>query len=269
MTAPIRLFFFRSSNGRPNFGDELSPLVVSFVTGREAVHAGPWDCELTAIGSILDRFLKVGGRVRTGLRKRLLGQRIAVWGSGLIAEAEPGGHPLDILALRGGLTRSALRAGDGVPLGDPGLLVGRMIRLPAKTHAIGIVPHYVDKADPMVRALSGLKGVTVIDVETDAMTVTRQIAACGLVLSSSLHGLIVADAFGIPNQRLKFTGNLKGGDFKFSDYASALGRANRLAHALTTPEDIFLLAKQEFDLSYQGNVDSVCAALEKALKAVY
>lgn len=106
----------------------------------------------------------------------------------------------------------------------------------------------------VVLALSGLKGVTVIDVEIDVMTVTRQIAACGLVLSSSLHGLIVADAFGIPNQRLKFSGKLKGEDFKFSDYASALGRSNTLAHVLTAPEDIFLLAKQEFDLSYQGNL---------------
>jgi hypothetical protein len=79
--------------------------------------------------------------------------------------------------------------------------------------------------------------------------------------------LVVADAFGIPNQRLEFGNNLKGGDFKFLDYGTALKRENLNAIRLKLPEDVFLLSRQELDLSYQSRIVEICTALERALKA--
>lgn len=268
MSAPIRLFHFRSKSGVPNFGDELSPQVVAFVTGRTVEHAGRWTCDLTGIGSILDRYLDPKGRLIAGVRAAL-GRPIRVWGSGLIIDHPGARHSLVPLALRGQLTRDALGADKATPLGDPGLLSARMIARAVSRQEIGIVPHYSDKTHPMVAALARLPGVRIIDVERDGPSVCTDIASCAAVLSSSLHGLIVADAFGIPNHRLRFGGKIKGGDFKFLDYASALGRADIAAHSLATPEDALTLAKAEADFTYQAGVDALCMGLEQALKRAF
>ena len=268
MTAPIRLFFFRSNTGVPNFGDELSPEVVAFVTGRRVQQAGRWGCDLTGVGSILDRYLSTKGRVVLGARAAL-GRPVHVWGSGLIQPVTGQNRALRVLALRGQLTRQILNAADSTPLGDPGLLAAAMLGKANARQGIGIVPHYSDKPDPMVADLARLPGVRIIDTERGGPEVSADIARCEVILSSSLHGLVVADAYGIPNWRLRFGHQLKGGDFKFLDYASALGRRSIVAQTLTSPEDALLLARRDGDFAYQSGVDGLCAGLERALKSAF
>lgn len=268
MTAPIRLCYFRAKSGVPNFGDELSPEVVAFVTGRKVEHAGRWRCDLTGIGSILDGYVAPKGRLIAGARSAF-GRPIQVWGSGLILEHPVARHSVVPLALRGHLTRLALGSDAATPLGDPGLFAATMLGRKNAGQDIGIVPHYSDKAHPMVAALARLPGVRIIDVERGGTEVCADISTCAAVLSSSLHGLVVADAFGIPNWRLRFGGQLKGGDFKFLDYASALGRKDIAAHVLSLPEDARTLARTQADFSYQSGVDAICAGLERALKSAF
>ena len=52
----------------------------------------------------------------------------------------------------------------------------------------------------------------------------RKIASCGHVISSSLHGLIVADAYGVPNSWMVNSHIHTGAAFKFHDYALAIRR---------------------------------------------
>jgi pyruvyltransferase len=268
MSPAIRLFFYRSKSGVPNFGDELSPEVVGFITGRRVDRAGSWRCDLTGIGSILDRYLAPKGRAISSMRSAL-GRPVMVWGSGLIQDRPASQHSLNILAVRGKFTRDLLGAPIDTPLGDPGLFIAKMMKVGRSRKGIGVVPHYTDKHHQMVTALSGLPGVRVIDVERGGSEVCAEIAECSVVFSSSLHGLIVADAFGIPNHRLKFSGKLKGGDFKFLDYASALGRNNIEAVQLSKPDEIFSLSKIDIDLNYQIQVNAVCSNLEAALSKIY
>ena len=67
-----------------------------------------------------------------------------------------------------------------------------------------------------------------IDPTGDPLNVLRLIGSCTKVISSSLHGLIVADAFGIPRRAERFAGmeanRHEGGDFKFRDYGASIGQ---------------------------------------------
>ena len=52
----------------------------------------------------------------------------------------------------------------------------------------------------------------------------KGICSCEKILSSSLHGLIVSDAYQIPNCWIELTGKISGGHFKYYDYASSVNR---------------------------------------------
>jgi hypothetical protein len=54
--------------------------------------------------------------------------------------------------------------------------------------------------------------------------VFRAIHSCDFILSSSMHGLIVADAFSVPNRRVRLSAGIIS-DFKFVDYYSAFSLA--------------------------------------------
>lgn len=222
---PVRLYWFKRKDGGRNFGDDLSPLIVSAVLGRPVEYATPSRADLAAVGSILDRVLR--HRVRRALRGRF--EPLRIWGSGFISEGPRRGRAmLDVLAVRGPLTRDRFGLGTDTPLGDPGILFSDLVpERPAVAHRWGVVAHHGDEDSPRVAELAArLPGSAVISVtEDDPMVTLRAIAACDAVVSSSLHGLIAADAFGIPNWRVAFDKTLKGGDFKFRDYSLVLGRS--------------------------------------------
>jgi hypothetical protein len=63
----------------------------------------------------------------------------------------------------------------------------------------------------------------VIDVRREPEAVFRDVAACESILSSSLHGLITADSFGIPSAWIELSSKVLGDGFKFRDYFSSIG----------------------------------------------
>jgi len=65
----------------------------------------------------------------------------------------------------------------------------------------------------------------IIDIqETNVQKFIDSINECENVLSSSLHGMIIADAFRIPSARVSFSDKIVGGDFKFHDYCLSVNR---------------------------------------------
>lgn len=110
-------------------------------------------------------------------------------------------------------------------MGDPGILARDLVGPVEKHNRIGIVPQYVDKTHPIIQELLGHPEYQVIDVERECLEVCQEIAGCRAVLSSSLHGLVVADSYGIPNVRLVVSDKIIGGDFKFDDYACGVERS--------------------------------------------
>ncbi|MGO2861526.1 MAG: polysaccharide pyruvyl transferase family protein [Brevibacterium sp.] len=128
-------------------------------------------------------------------------------------------------AVRGPLTRQILKnAGISAPqiYGDPALLMPLYYypEVPI-THEIGVVVRWSEKewksvdVDPKVKIIN-LKTSNVEDTISDFLS-------CRRIISSSLHGLIIADAYGIPNAwRQSETG--KGGIFKYFDYFASVNK---------------------------------------------
>ena len=205
----IRLCWF---DPIPNLGDAISPFIVSHFSGRTVVHTGDRRRgKLLAVGSILSR-------ARDG---------DVVWGSGLIsADSRPRGTRILVRAVRGPRTGARLRGlGIDCPAvyGDPGCLLPRLHPRPAGArprYALGVIPHHRDQDlvnldDPAVH---------LIDIMAPPDAFLAALWECERVVSSSLHGIIFAEAYGIPADWLEVSDRVLGGGFKFADYYEGTGR---------------------------------------------
>ena len=151
-----------------------------------------------------------------------------IWGSGLNGTVPEGFHnydSLDVRAVRGPVTRQYLLAkGIKVPeiYGDPGLLISHLHagRFPRQSeYNLGIVPHYSD--------LSFIKdalpdGSFVINPLRSWNEVVSDIVRCDRIISSSLHGVVVAESYGIPATLIRISENES--PLKYVDYYAGTGR---------------------------------------------
>jgi pyruvyltransferase len=212
----IRLDWY---GGDQNFGDILNPVLLRALTGKSIlnVSARYYQKEhLLAIGSILDRATS----------------NSIVWGSGFISEQSVFlEKPKKIYAVRGPKTRDKL-IGFGIDCpeiyGDPALLMPYVYQ-PKKTidkkYKVGIIPHIVDKDIAWLKQFSSSDDIKIIDVQNpNPFKVIDSILECEKVISSSLHGIIVSDAYNIPSIWVQFSNNLQGGSFKFIDYFLSVKR---------------------------------------------
>jgi pyruvyltransferase len=206
----IKLYW---SASKPNVGDWLSPLIVASLTSRPIEHAIAKKSEMMCVGSILHK-----------AKNHWLSPVQDIWGSGYMHDCAPRKSKHRIHAVRGKLTRDRLLNNSAVAVGDPGLLVSTVLAEKAsneKKYTIGIIPHYWDKDDPQVmRFLEKYPQVKFLDVFNDVDTFIAEMTACEFIISSSLHGLIMADAFKIPNQWMVVSDKVEGDNFKFYDYYS-------------------------------------------------
>lgn len=102
-------------------------------------------------------------------------------------------------------------------LGDPALALPLLFSPPRDVkYEVGIIPHYIDKN--AIQPPCSL----FIDVLQPVEKVIQDILSCEVTLSSSLHGLIISHAYGIPS--LWVGCDLIAGDgMKYHDYFSSVG----------------------------------------------
>lgn len=163
-----------------------------------------------------------------------------VWGTGCIDRGMIGQTPKKVYAVRGPLTRKELlNKGIECPevYGDPALLYPNIYNPDIeKKYKWGIIPHYIEfesaKDREVIKNLES-KGFKVIDICSGEKNFINELLEVENILSSSLHGLIVADAYGIPNARVRISNKLIGGDFKFKDYYLSVNREEDLGLQLT------------------------------------
>src|SRR5699024_5817282 len=188
-----------------NFGDLLGPWLVQRMSGREIKWVPRHEPHYITIGSILSHVRPssvvwgVGSFGSEGEKKVTTGNRY--------------------LATRGPLTRARLemyKQSSPRIYGDPALLVPEYHPAAARQDSkVGLILRWSEKAR---KRNFDVDGVRVIDLETDSIEDTLDaITSCEVIVSTSLHGLILADAYGIPNAWL-IADTGYGKEHKFWDY---------------------------------------------------
>lgn len=189
-----------SSSPKPgNFGDILSPFILRemgyTVTKVNRNSSGKFMC----IGSTA-KFIKPDD---------------IVWGTGIMRNSDPIEKNAKYLAVRGPLTGA--KVGCDI-YGDPGLLCSHFCPLEKKgTKRLGFIPHYVDykKYD-----VGGNDQINLLN--SNPIEVMKQVVKYDSIISSSLHGIIVAHSYGIPAGWWQPSNKLDGDGSKFEDYARSV-----------------------------------------------
>lgn len=233
-----------------NFGDALNPLLVSKLSNKKlysyrSLFKKPKEPVYSVIGSILD-----DANI----------PNMEVWGSGFIKEnGNFKTKPSKVHAVRGPLSREiVLNHGIDCPevYGDPALLCPLFFK-PQKTNEfkLGLIPHFIDKNNEYISKLIERypNEVLLIDIEDKIENVIKQINRCQNILSSSLHGVIVGDAYDIPSYWLELSDKVIGKGFKFRDYMLSIGRDQM--EPIILKENITLETLLSEFLPYEINFD--------------
>ena len=192
-----------------NFGDLLGPWIATRI------------CKLLNLGAEISRrqrLVTVGSNINVIARDGDI-----IWGSGIHGNFLPLENPLpnlDVRAVRGPLTAAVLRESQQkVPdvYGDPGLLIPYLwtdeeLGVVRGTGGTIVVPNYRDLPNAPAGAISPLGPV---------LEKVRTIASAERVIASSLHGVVVAEAYGVP-ATLVASGSER--RFKYEDYYRGTGR---------------------------------------------
>ncbi|MEI4474231.1 glycosyltransferase [Frigidibacter sp. MR17.24] len=217
--------YWREDDEIQNFGDFLSAYLLEHLFLRTP--RPPQDVRL--VGSYLSDFM-----VRDAQDSHPgAGDGIALvaWGGGL---REPGClsrellRHVEIRSVRGPLTSRELGLDGVVPLGDPGLLMPALYRpnpAPETTGKILCLPHFNDtRSDAELLAITGADGILSARIAKSFYELERFIDAiysAEFVLCGSLHGAIMAAAYGKPFGF--FDSGMIDLPFKWQDFAASCG----------------------------------------------
>jgi hypothetical protein len=209
-----------------NFGDIITPFILDHF--KISYEFDSENYEAISTGSII-KHAKPG---------------TIVLGSGIMGLRDEVNPLADIRFVRGPITRNKILSCGGVcpPIyGDPAMLLPLIFPAGFDEPEIGIVPHFRDYE--LVKSLHpNYKIINLLD--PDPSKVIKEITSCDRIISSSLHGIICAHAYGILAAWVKFSSNLKGDDIKFVDYFSSVGVKPELS---TVEEPIFSLGKVDYN----------------------
>lgn len=203
---------------KQNVGDSLAPIIYQWMLERKGIdptRKTKKATHLMAVGSILG-----------------MGCFDAVvWGSGIHCESTARNvvtqsvyRKYDIRSVRGPITRMLLTtAGYSCPerYGDPAVLMPMIyeVGVQQKRYQISVILHLSRIENKMER------GLHYIDVRTeDYRCFITQILQSERVISSSLHGIILAEAYGVPAVFLN--DEMDNEIWKFFDWYYSTGRTN-------------------------------------------
>ena len=169
--------------GRPNFGDDLNPVLFQYLLGRKVrLTRGTKRHRILGMGSILHK----------------VDDHCDVVGSGLDPAIDWSPSAKTVVSLR----KLSAEASGLQPdhLGDPAIFLPHCIHCP-KRRLTGMDLSHHSEVKKVKRYIP--KDWLFIDPSGNPLSVLQAIVACENIVSRSLHGLICADAYGVPNAWLR------------------------------------------------------------------
>lgn len=208
-----------------NWGDDINSFFLKEISYSPVILYH--ECLLTKILK-KDNYVVIGSTI-----DMLVNNQSIVWGAGLMNE-----HPINLItpkkiyAVRGPKTREVLlEHGIECPevYGDPALLIPLYYKPLYKTKKfkLGIIPHYTEISF-IPKHLSNNKEVNIINVNgySNWLEFIEKINECEYIISSSLHGLIISEGYGIPNQWIEFKEAPRRSRFKYDDFYASIKKEN-------------------------------------------
>ncbi|QJR80187.1 polysaccharide pyruvyl transferase family protein [Alteromonas pelagimontana] len=241
------IFWWQSKKDpRPNIGDYVAYDLVNRIIamkGKQITDKKDHSNKLVSVGSVL-HFANTGD---------------TIWGTGLnkkMADKVNRFKKLDVRAVRGPLTRDYLMKRDiEVPqiYGDPAILLPyfypkKLMEQPQKKDFI-IINHMNDD----MAKYAGHEEHLVTPMQYPGSFI-ESIVNSKLVISSSLHGVIIAEAYGVP--AIFFDSGSGEAMFKYEDYYQGTGRRDipkvttieeALSREIVSPPDFTPIAKKLYN----------------------
>lgn len=245
----LHMYWFKEKH---NFGDFINIYIVSKLADKNIQWVHPKY-------SLKENYLCIGSIFNVASSNTI------VWGSGLITDKiKKIKKPKRIYAVRGPKTRRVLKAHSiDCPevYGDPALLLPKFYNPKIeKKYKIGVILHYVDKT-MIYYDLFNKDDIKIIDIQqSDPLKFIDELLECELIISSSLHGLIVSDAYGVPSIWVKLSNNIIGNNFKFYDYFESVKRLNEKPIEITSSSCIEDILKFKKDYKIEIDLDRLVEA---------
>ena len=242
----IRAFWYISNN----FGDNLNHYLIKKLSGKDVVYAHDRDNlkHYICIGSILSESNK----------------HTTVWGAGFGSNTSELNKESKVISVRGEISANKISQSVSI-IGDPALLMPLIYKpKTGKKHRIGIIPHFLNYGH-VLNVLS--EEYHIIDPFLPVEDFVNEVNMCECVFSSGLHGLIIADAYKIPNCWVDFGCEIGGDGIKFSDYYTSTKtgyKFNKIRYDNSTIFDISMCQVNEYKLELSHLLNS-CPFINKEI----
>lgn len=210
----MKLFSFRDTAAPTNLGDTLGPMILRQLGATAPItHNLDASPKILSVGSVIQMAYRPGD---------------TIWGSGIIHRDHRVAVTDHVLAVRGPLTYGRLAgAPRGIVYGDPALLCPLFWPSSSKQprRYLGWLPHWVDAGHPPWPT-PPLDISFTLDITAPLVRLIDNLAQCHTVITSSLHGLVLAEAYRVPTVLWvdSPTERVTGGRFKFADYLAGTDR---------------------------------------------
>lgn len=215
-SVPVLNYRFAKLNNQ-NWGDDVSYTLAELISNKKVI---PTEYSIKNKFFNKENYLIIGSIITWMVKENSI-----IWGSGVISPDKELLHkPLKVIAVRGPLSRKYLidRNIDCPEIyGDPALLFP-MYYFPSiiKKYKIGIIPHRNHQNNKDFLRIRNNYDIKFIDIIHYGhwQNFIDQILECDLILSSSLHGIIISDAYNVPNVWISPTKLDYNERFKYLDY---------------------------------------------------